>query len=227
MYGAIPFCQALTELTACIGSDWTTSQSWSYHCLQKRKLRLKRFKLSARLLQWVTESGFELRLFGEQSGNAGYCGGGFSVRSRGWLTGFSVLVHCACGGPSHAGGKQSAKWGKGSFWKNQGVRLALTVAFLKFGHQNLPCMTIPLLLSGGSSSGKHSYKGLHAPYQVDVLYAHNSSQPPCLSFSQWAWRHIYFPRLSLAIVIKVKSIRMSFCPDSVNLSKRPSAPDLP
>ena len=34
-----------------------------------------------------------------------------------------------------------------------------------------------------------------------------------------------FPHFSLAIIIKVKSIRMSFCPDSVNLFKRRSGPD--
>lgn len=184
MYWALPFCQALTEHAACIASDCTTSQSWGYYCLQMRKLRLKRFTLSAQLLRWVTESGFELRLFGEWSGNAGYCGGGFSVKSRSRLTGFSVLVHRECGSPSPADGRLSAKWEKGSFWENQGICLALAAAFREFGHQNLSFTTIPLLLGEGSPSGKHSYKGLYTPYQVDVLYAHNSSQLPCLSFSQ-------------------------------------------
>lgn len=149
---------------------------------------------------------------------------GFSLRLRSRLIGLSVSPTVRAGVPSTPvggevlqGQRRSPRGKRGVLWHwrlgswHLGSGFALHHRSPAFCREN----AAPLRRISGKSAPRPG---------AGLLYTRFSSQPHCLSLSQRAWRQIRFPPFSLAIIIKVKSIRVSFCPNSVNLFKCRSAP---
>ena len=116
---------------------------------------------------------------------------GFSVRLRSGLLGLSVLstvrvgVHSTAVRDNVLQGQRGSPRGKQRvLWRSRLGSWSLGSGFAL--HYRMPAFC-------QENSEKYYQKELYNPYRTDLLYTHISSLPHCLSFSQRAWRQIYFP----------------------------------